>query len=537
MIRKIKGRKVVVKREDGKLFANPTPIAWQHLTRNQKEVAKRIMAGNYTVIQPAHWGFLDNFLIFLKAIGFLSCLDIDGEGYARRMVTIAKLLLTYEIKILLGIGAMNQVPRLLFGDIGLLMMIGYTAEQLQNGYCQRGKKNGYGQRMKEKSKPLNKDTLADALERFSPQELEHLLNKSVKLLARQGFIKDSIYMEDATEIATTEKCEGRGRKSVIEKKRNHKGQEVEFLKTTYGFKLMIIRSLESRIVVAAKLVQIQESEKTYALELLKAAQDNIGRGKIKILLIDRGYIDGLALWKVKHIYGADFIIPARTDMAITQDARGLRKIMDPKKIFRQEHKNPKSGRITKVVGIKNLTTYDQYGDERHQSKNTTTKNFKANPINVVMVTKWDGKEYQAGKEKVFLTSLPISKPLKILDKYDLRSLIENTAFRELKQGWLIQKIPKKKLRAVLAHVLLTLCMYNMSNAYRTDSGQKLTEIGIRRFRRETFHQTRSKIVVAAGEHFGIYDLEEFAILLGKPPKIFMDIDPQAFRKEYGLPGP
>jgi len=102
-----------------------------------------------------------------------------------------------------------------------------------------------------------------------------------------------------------------------------------------------------------------------------------------------------------------------------------------------------------------------------------------------MVTKWDGHEYDPGKEKVFLTSLTVSNPLKILDSYDLRSLIENTAFRELKQGWLINKIPKKKQRAVNAHVILTLCMYNMANAYRTDLGQKLTEIGIRRFRRET----------------------------------------------------
>ncbi len=59
------------------------------------------------------------------------------------------------------------------------------------------------------------------------------------------------------------------------------------------------------------------------------------------------------------------------------------------------------------------------------------------------------------------------------------SLIENTGFRELKQGWLIKKIPKKKESGVVSHVFLTCCMYNFTNAYRTQLGEKLTEREIR----------------------------------------------------------
>src|SRR3972149_7180651 len=55
-------------------------LAWNHLTRDQKEVAKRIMAGDYRQIRHGGWGFLDKFLIFLKTIGFLQCLDVAGGG-------------------------------------------------------------------------------------------------------------------------------------------------------------------------------------------------------------------------------------------------------------------------------------------------------------------------------------------------------------------------------------------------------------------------------------------------------------------------
>jgi len=115
------------------------------------------LAGDYQRIDVGGWGFLDKFVIFLRTIGFLGCLDVAGEGYARRMITIAKLLLTYQIKILMGISSMNQVPGSLFGDIGLLMMLGFTAEQIENGHCNRGKG---------KSRPMNKNTLADSLDRF-----------------------------------------------------------------------------------------------------------------------------------------------------------------------------------------------------------------------------------------------------------------------------------------------------------------------------------------------------------------------------------
>jgi len=497
-------------------------LTWNHLTRNQKEVAQRIMAGDYHLVQGAGWGFLDKFIIFVKAIGFLECLDVTGEGYARRMITISKLLLTYQIKILMGISSMNKVPQMLFGDIGLLMMLGYTAEQIENGHCKRGKGKKKG--------PMHKDTLADALDRFTPQEIEHILNSGVKLLAKRGFIKDSTYLMDASDLETTEKCKGAGRKTVEKKVWSHKEKRlVSISVTTHGFKLHLLRSLDSRIVVAAKVTPIQESEKNWTLPLIHQATENLGGRKIRLLLIDRGYLDGQTLWTLKHSFRIDWVIPARTDMSVTKDARGLREKKDPKRIFRDEREG------LKVVGIKGLLSYDQYGDALHQKKNANAKNFKANPINAVMVTRWGSKDYPPGKEKVFLTSLSISKPLNIMDKYDLRSLIENTAFRELKQGWLINKIPKKTERAVTAHALLTVCMYNFTNAYRTDAGQELAEEGIRRHRLKTMVETRSKIVVLTDEHYGIFDVQELMILLGKPPRWFTgDVDPEAFKKEHGI---
>ncbi|MEW6558398.1 MAG: transposase [Elusimicrobiota bacterium] len=301
------------------------------------------------------------------------------------------------------------------------------------------------------------------------------------------------------------------------------------LKTTYGFKLLVIRGARTGIVVSAKFAKIQESEKNYTLKLIKQAEKNIGK-KIKVLLLDRGFIDGTTLWKIKHNFNIDFVIPATTTMDITNDARGFRnKIADG--LWREVT------REISAVGIKGLTSYDQYGDEEHNRKDRHSKNFVANPINAVMVTKWDEKEYPSGYEKVFLTTLRVDKPISVIKKYKLRSLIENTTFRELKTGWLIENIPKKTESAVRTHVFLTVCMFNMCKAYRSQLGKEITEQGIRLFRRQTFAQTMNKVVIIAEPYYGIFDLEELAILWGKPPKYFMRINPKKFKEEYGLTEP
>lgn len=118
------------------------------------------------------------------------------------------------------------------------------------------------------------------------------------------------------------------------------------------------------------------------------------------------------------------------------------------------------------MGVRVLLSYDQFGEEGHK-KRRGRKDFKANPINGVMVVRWEGKGYEPGEEKVFLTILPFSRPLRVLERYDLRSEIENQDFRELKQGYHLLKYPKKTGSAVRAHAILTLIIYSLVNAYKS----------------------------------------------------------------------
>ena len=102
-------------------------IYWKFHERNDKKVAKAVREGDIDTITGTGWGFLDRFFYFLYSIRFFKITDIKSTGYRRIMLPLTMLITTYSIKILLGISSMNKIPNLLFREVALLSMIGFTA--------------------------------------------------------------------------------------------------------------------------------------------------------------------------------------------------------------------------------------------------------------------------------------------------------------------------------------------------------------------------------------------------------------------------
>lgn len=493
---------------------------WRKLTRNQEAVAQRLTAGRVTLVTITGWGFVAEFLAFLEHLEYFAVLDLEGRGYQRVLIPLGRLVLTYQLKVLLGISSMNQVPTTLFREVALLQLIGYTATQLQAGFSHRGHL-AHG--------PMHKNTLADALERLTAEEIEYVFNGAVQRLVARGCFAESAghFALDATDLETTPRYEGAGVKTYVDRKVDKHKQVVEVERFVYGFKVLIVYDVRLRLVAAAKVVPINDHESQYTLTLVRQACANLGSGILRVLLLDRGFLDGQDLWALKHTLGIDFVVPAKEDMRVTADARGLcRQPADGETLFAAEWAGKKPDATGKqegqasVVGIAALRSYDQYGTSEHGRRAHRT-DFQGNPLNAVVVTKWEGTGYLPGHEKVFLTSLPVDQPLATLAAYDLRSLIENTAFRELKQGWCLTSYPKKSRAAVRGHVLLTLLTFTLANAFRTAAGQDLAHQGIRCHRSAA---AVPQVAVFAGSHFAFFHIEDLLGLLGIVPEIRLQPD-------------
>jgi hypothetical protein len=507
--------------------------AFRHLARNQQEVARRLSAGRVDLVTVTGWSFVASFLAFLDQVEYVVLLDLEGQGFVRVMIPIARLILTYQLKILLGIPSMNLVPTKLFREIALLQLIGYTTTQLRSGFCQRGNLT---------VGPMHKNTLAEAMEKLTADELETVLNGTARRLVQHGFFAKSHghFALDASDLPTPPTYAGAGLLTKTERRVTKDKQVVELARSVYGFQVFVVYDVQLRLIVAAKVVPIEERETRHTLALVRQAIRNLGPGILRVLLVDRGFLDGADLWELKHTLRIDFVVPAKATMRITADAQGLaRQKADGASLFRAERagrptfgkdgRERSDGQVT-VVGVADVTSYDQYGEEEH-AKHANRTDFVGNPLNALVVLSWQGEVPAPGNEKVFLTSLPITQPLATFDLYDLRSLIENTAFRELKQGWSLESYPKKTDAAVRAHVFLTLITFTLANAFRTQHGQALANHGIRRQRAE---QQEGKVVIFAGDHFALFDIEEVFILLGVIPTHCFQVDPDQVRKRYGL---
>jgi len=94
--------------------------------------------------------FVTELFRFLKDLNMWPILmKITGE-HVRKMVSAHIYLAVYLLRILLGISS-NRGMESLLGEPGIMRLLGFSAETLCHGLCQRGKANQHGRGFKKNS--------------------------------------------------------------------------------------------------------------------------------------------------------------------------------------------------------------------------------------------------------------------------------------------------------------------------------------------------------------------------------------------------
>ena len=482
-------------------MSKATTRRWGAYTRNQEAVAAAIARKEYTDMTPSGVGVVDEFFALMEQVGILNRLAVQGI-YQRRLIPLVLLVVTYCAKVIVGLSSQNQIPTHLFRDAGLLRLIGYTAKQIEEGFCKRGKGRTH---------PIHKNTVADALERLTEEESRGIFYGSIEDLTKAKMVADTVFSMDGTELSATEHFPGAGQITSRKEVQDKWGQVKMVTNTRYGYLLLSLRGVKSNTVAAAEVTGIGQAEHPRVIDLVQTAK--AAGARVKLLLVDGAYCVGDVLWRLKHEERVDFIVPADSSMCITADARGLARLEEGVVIG-------ESAEI-RAVAVKGLTTYEAYQTPQGESSRRGPKAT----LNAVVVTRWKGREVAQEEQVVLLTTLPVDEPLLIVELYRKRAEMENKLHRELKQGWHIKQFPAKQHLACLAHIYLTLTLYNVACAYKTEQGQELAGRGIRRLRAEHLGGTAWVLIVYTDTEYGIFDIEQFAHLSGNPPKRFHRFQP------------
>ena len=500
-------------------------LCWQVARRDDARVARRlyrkqVVDGVYRLDAGA---VLDDFFHFLQAFGVMALLEqLHGAAIHRVMVPFVQYVLLYGLKTLFGIESINALPALLFSDEALMRLVGFNAQQVRQGVCQRGRTKRQGERT---PGPICPDTLANNIVQCNLRDLEALFNGVIRALAKAGvFGKRVTGIADGTDLETTERYQGCGQATRKRRLEDKRGKVHEIEVTVYGWKALLLIDAVTKIPLAVKVVQIQEHEALWTRALVTQARANLaGYVCLYKVVFDRGFLAGTDLWWLEQ-QGIRFVVPAKDNMAVTADARALAAAGEGGTVGHRVHMvRHGQGRTayrerleTEVVGITGLTTYEQYGTEEH-GRHHNRRDFEPNPINVVVVRKWHGRDYGPGGKTVFLTNASVQQPLQPFDDYDDRSLIENCCIKEAKQQWDLKHPPQKTARAVRVHVTFTLLMFALATAYRLQCEREALgaePVGWQRWRRQLQEQNRDKLIVFARGYYGIFHVAEYSLLLG-----------------------
>jgi hypothetical protein len=447
-------------------------LDWQFAERNDTAVAQALRTGGpiddvRTLDEAA---LVEGFLTFLRHTDILAHWQtFTIEAVRRLFLPVLTCVLLYGLRVLCGITSTNALSSLLFSNVALMLLLGFTGEQVANGLTQRGASL---RTAASEYALLDPQTLAHTICKASATALMTLFNGSIHCLAAFGvFMAEAMVTVDGTRIVTTPTYAGCGCQKVEAHRRDRKGADVLVVKLLFGWRLIALLDLLTLIPLAIRIVQIQEHEAPYLVELVRQAQANLTPySRIVRLVVDRAYVDGTSLYELATL-GIIFVVIAKTDMVAREVA--LAEQADSPIYERREERRHGQGReqwtetlVSQVRIVRGIRHWAAYRPPVVPGQRLT---WEQRPIlNAVVVTLWRNQAPDpADGPRVYLTNGPVDDPWLTVDGYDDRSWIENGLFRNSKQFWTLTRwFPQRTAAGVRSHLTFVVLLQAVATAYR-----------------------------------------------------------------------
>jgi len=534
-------------------------LVWFTARKDQSGIAKGIADGKDLdeIYGLGDAELFDEFFCFLDELGVSKLFSKLESKIGKRdsNVSFHAVLLIYLMRIVSGLPFFWHIRSVILQSQSLMRLVGFNGRQVRQGTSQRGrgkpKKGAKATDAKEAVKDAEAEAFSQAQDKddkvpirgpMCPQSigkyvsaitakaLERFFNGVIRILAARSFFAKRVHaLLDASEIQTTEKCEGRGKvtKDKAPNLRLRKGRIRKVVETVFGFKIWVVWDANSKLPMALRFAPINVADIDLAQDVVAQAVDNLGEhATIKSLAFDRGFLDGKFMWWLDH-KGIVFEVPAKTNLHVYRDALSLvgtgTRQVHTKKRYTGRGKTRKTVVDTwELEGIEGLTTagfYGELGSGSHENR----KDFVPNRLNAVVVLTDPFKvNNPKANTMVILTNGDVKKnPMRTYRNYDERSEIENEMFREGKQAWFLERAAQNTEASFRSHLYLTIATIALTAAFRTwmdkeeDKDAKGQETGIRKYRQRIRKDNGNKLIVFEDDRYAIFDSYEVLILCGR----------------------
>jgi hypothetical protein len=272
---------------------------WQIFIENREAVMAALKEGKCDGILPAARGFLDGFAEFLLDAQVLAVLDQFPDPRTRRSIPIFFFCNTLVYRPLFHLPRLAHIGQVLFRSPYILRQLGFNARQIEEGFYQ----TEGGQR------PFDEEAIAECFARARDEDFLDNQKAMLRQLVSYfpGQFREGVWVMDSVHFSTP-----RGNWVSAG---NYKACVLGILQdTTVWPMLWLLGNADPHETVVGK-------------KLLAAAEEVLGPGFIRHLLLDRGYIDGpwlTELWRK----GTQVTIGVREDMLVLEEMCNLTRLPD-----------------------------------------------------------------------------------------------------------------------------------------------------------------------------------------------------------------
>jgi len=228
---------------------------------------------------------------------------------------------------------------------------------------------------------------------------------------------------------------------------------------------------------------------------------------MKELFMDRGYIDGDFVGKMKKDYGVDVLVPLKKNMSSYQDAIGIAHRENKWEILEQETDKRGKSRTLSAAFVPEMDLWESCPVKQHAT--------------VFKEITWN-EEAQSYKDHLWVLAatkkyLQIATPL---HRYRLRTQIEERN-RQLKEGWQIGKFTSPSPGLMESQLCFTMFTYSLLQLYlRRQDLQNHTRRMIQTLRMEE-QLGKDVVLVYTGTSFAVMNLDDYSMTL-----IDLDTEPK-----------
>ena len=387
------------------------------------------------------------------------------------------------------------------------------------------------------------DTQPDRLHAWFNREVPRCL-RSLKLFDAEG-----LFLGDASYIFVPDNENYEDSVKLLFDEHNHlvDPKKVDVADKRYqwrrGYKVVSLihvnRSLDLFLTVAARVVPGNRHECPILYELVDGFVKAVDRGWMKVLMVDRGLIDGANIGRLKRDYQVDTVVPLKKNMNAYQDMLGLTRLKDfpwepyqpPYATRRDQTDRPKHPTLVKRELKRQQTLAKKKGLPPPQplpqprtllgiARGVTSWTDCPVPLTVVINREID-RDGTVDDWVLGTTSATFSAG-QIRSNYTLRTAIEER-HRQYKCFWDLARMPSRKFSMVVCQVLFVLLAYTLLQGHL-----------FLRQRQELNPRTRGRLLQLLNptlEVVAVYYQQRFCLLsLGEFATILLELEEEARAK-------